>query len=239
MWVTIFWQQRSCLNENLMGINIIVFGDSLSLPMPYGKEPYNNYSQVWTGILNRFEGIDSVVNLARPASTSSDLLNWAKIYSPCIDHFDNLIIIFIGIVDASPRAYPKILSPFLNRVIKILRFLEISWNPKISPLLLKIWGKPWVSSKKFAQNTRKTHELFPNSNILFIGLNKPGQSLIRKIGEIDVFSYNLALQGLTSAKVHYLEVSAEQSPDGHHLSASGQIQFASKVYEWIRSTYYQ
>ena len=221
-----------------MGINLILFGDSLSLPRPFNKNQCINYGQVWTGIINKFEAIDSMVNLARPATTSSDTLKLARGYHPYLDHQDNLIIIFIGVVDSAPRPYPKVLQRPFVLVAKLLsKVFKIHFYHKTSPLLLKMWGKPWVSPKRFAKNIRSSCELFHSSNILLIGIMKPGQALIRKLGETDVDSYNLELQRLTSDKVHYLELKVEQSSDGHHLSKTGQIQFATKVYDWIRLRY--
>ena len=221
-----------------MGINLILFGDSLSLPRPFEKEQANNYSEVWTGIINKFEGINSVINLAKPAVTSSEILILAKSYYYYTDHQDNLIIIYTGVVDSSPRPYPKLLQRPFNLVsILLSKIFGISWRHKTSPFLLKIWGKPWISPKRFAQNIRSTCELFRNSNILIIGLMKPGENLIRKLGEFDVDSYNLALRRLTSTKVHYIELEAQQSLDGHHLSKTGQTEIATKVYECIRSIY--
>ena len=211
-------------------IFLIVFGDSLSLPRPFDEEGIESFADTWTGQIQKSELVCGITNFSVGGYTSKDVYKLTLKLSPYLNSSKNLIIIFVGVVDSAPRAYPKRLNTLFAKVRALLNLLGLKWIPQRSKFLLRIWGRPYFTPKQYRSYLGKIPHLFPKARVVFISILEPGGKMIEILGNYNVIEYNLNLRSIDASNVYHLILQdAELHPDGHHLSKKGHLQISDLV----------
>ena len=182
------------------------------------------FTQTWQGRISQSDFFDYTWLLGKGGSMAKDALNQALI---CTRHLTSemsaTVFIQVGIVDATPRSMPKMML----RIVSVLFSLNQNQVSRLkrSKTLLKIWGKPWISPRKYSRRIRKAVQLLEASpsvsKIFILGINPVGTRIIKLAGHVQIDEYNLRLSQIASdhRKTEYLAAQLEVHPDGIHLQS--------------------
>ena len=218
---------------------LIVFGDSLSLPQWSSDQiESGSFSDTWPGHILESGVVSGANNFSVGGYTARDVYKLAKRLSAYLQSSKNFIVIFVGVVDAAPRPFPKFMKPLFYQISLLMSYMGIKWLPHHSVFLLQLWGKPYLTAKKYKKYLRKIHLLFPLSNVAFVNLAEPGASLIKYLGNYSVENYNLAISSLQANNIYHINAQDyDLQPDGHHLSNLGHTQLGKIVINLIDNLY--
>jgi hypothetical protein len=142
--------------------------------------------------------------------------------SPKSKKFD-AVFVQVGIVDVSPRIFPKPLYPIVSRVPLLCNVLR-------SRLLNSTFGRPWSSPHHFQRYASLLYEslAFFSDRILFIEIAPPAHFMLDNLGDFsnDVKTFNQILFDLGKEKSFvrcWQDRPAKDLllPDGHHLNMEG------------------
>lgn len=217
---------------------LISLGDSLGF-MRDDKYSPNVWRQTWVGKVSNSDLFDSCwfMNMGGEMAKGVEL-KANQIVSYLTDSVEVTCIIQVGIVDSSPRALPR---SFLALLSKILLLNKSSGNNlQKNRFLLKIWGRPWTSSKKYGSLMAATvNKLLRSSSvkrIILVGISRPEGALRTNLGEFDVESYNESLRKLSRKhpNVEFLEPMSWLHPDGYHMTKKAHEELATEILHIMR-----
>jgi hypothetical protein len=177
---------------------------------------------------------------ARGGSTSVDVLAearhlegyWFGSLSP--RRFEAAFV-QVGIVDASPRLVPKPIYPYASRVPGFLHLQRFK-------SLYQILGRPWLSSKEFAQNISSIDSLLRRlaDQVFFIEIAMPDHYLKKNLGDFSgsIRHRNNLVSGCVGEDRFVscwggVPVPQFLLPDGHHLNERGHQLVAQQCLERI------
>jgi hypothetical protein len=130
------------------------------------------------------------------------------------------------------------MKPLFYQISLLMSYIGIKWSPHHSVFLLQLWGKPYLTAKKYKKYLRKFHLLFPLSNVAFVNLAEPGVRLIKFLGNYSVENYNLSISSLQANNIYHINAQdLDLQPDGHHLSNLGHTQLGKIVINLIDNLY--
>jgi lysophospholipase L1-like esterase len=217
---------------------ILVLGDSLAFPRAHKGQ---KICETWPALLQRYSIDTYLWNRAYPASTSHDVLaNIQQLMFYC--HVDypqiDLIVVQVGICDATPRDLPK----SFERLLSLLPRGSARISSMIV-LLLKLFRlrqQPWVRIEDFENNICKIADssLILSKEVYFISIAPPCHYLlINRPGlDKDVLRYNLAIERALQNKpkctlINPLPIDASDCllEDGHHLTLTGHQLIAKTI----------
>lgn len=210
---------------------LISLGDSLSFPRN-DQEPVDTVGNSWVQLVFRKLSFRSLWFRNRGGATSKHVLDEAlHLLNYLPDSCKPIFVVQCGIVDSTPRPLPR--RPFAL----LKRFFPRSL-PRCS-FLYTVWGKPWVSIRKFRNNLEN---LFHNMSshpsykagggvVIVIAIQDPGPSLTKITGNFSVSGYNSILRELVKKfdRTTFLDVKLNLHPDGHHLTTESHLELASAV----------
>lgn len=217
---------------------LISLGDSLGFTRDDKYSP-KEWRQTWVGKVSNSDLFDSCwfMNMGGEMAKGVEL-KANQIVSYFTDSIEVTCIIQVGIVDASPRALPR---SFLSLLSKILLLNKGSANNlQKNKFLLKVWGKPWTSPKKYRGLMEATVNILLRSisvkRVVLLGVFRPEGSLINKLGEFDVEPYNESLRELSRKypNVEFLEPISSLHPDGYHMTKKAHEELATAILHILR-----
>jgi len=132
-------------------MKITIIGNSVALRVRPPQEHPNNRN--YTYLLK--EKLGSEVTIENQALGATTIKNWLQFNDAVNNHFPDVFIIQIGVVDSTIREVPLWFYRLANRkvdngITKIIRSIYRGPIAKLRPILSKTRGsRPWISMKKF------------------------------------------------------------------------------------------
>ena len=216
---------------NNKGSVMVSLGDSLAFPRN-DRESASAIENTWVQIAHKSSTLQSLWFRNCGAATSKRVLSEAAhVLSYLPESSAAVFVVQCGIVDCTPRPLPRRAFMFLKKLFP--RRLALY------SLLYLLWGKPWVSPKRFRRNMEKlflkisSHPSFEaqGGGLVVLGIQDPGPNLTKITGFFSVTEYNSILSELAARldRTVYIDEKVELHPDGHHLSKKGHFQLAASV----------
>ena len=211
-------------------LDLIVFGDSLSLPHPSTRpgddEFITSVDDVWPQLLVASGYVKSYWFRSVGGANSAETLKSVQATGNYLEEASaKLTIIQVGIGDAAPRPYPLWAWPVLRKVDEVIRRIKGKKVLERNSILLRIWGRPWIPPMLFGQNVEKAVEaaLKFSDSVLLVALVPPGNNLTGILGYFTVESYNGELKRIArlNEDVGFVDFTGDLHPDGHHLTCKG------------------
>lgn len=226
-------------------MKVTVIGNSVALrvrpPLSYPNN--RNYTYQLKNLVAKSVQVE---NIAIGATTVN---NWISKTDSVINHFADIYIIHIGVVDATIREVPLWYYRLATKKVEnyFTRFLRALYRGPIAkarPLLCRLRGsRSWVSAKKFRSNYEKLVKTIlkdTNAQIIAIPINLaddrienilPGsrenhKKYNRLIEEI-IKKYDQVLLDINDLK------SENHYPDGVHYNSEGHTIIAKRLAENI------
>lgn len=201
---------------------LLVLGDSLVFGRPNSSEPVS-VAESWPEIIKASREELDVHIRGRGSSSSRDVLRDLKTISPYYPNgYFSWTVIQVGIVDAAPRALPRV----SDRCLASLPMREASRSyVRRNSVLLSLWGRPWVSPNKFRRSMEAivVLALEISRQLLLVSVQPPDGFLRQNLGIFDVAAYNRQLREVEalSPQIKLLQSEYDLHIDGHHLSRIG------------------
>ena len=207
---------------------IITLGDSIALKRKEKRLPISSYIEHVSTALDH----KPFIQFNMGGATSRDLVSQSHSLTEQFTCDEvNLLIVQIGIVDCTPRLYPKM----LNRHVKLKKyFIKIN-------KLLKIYDKSWVGEEEFEYNVRVALGLLKTvglHKIVFLSILPACGQLLNKINSINlkIDRYNRLIFKLCEEQdIKFLDLSTIKTDgflkDGHHLDETGHQSVSKKILE--------
>ena len=218
---------------------LIVLGDSLNFPRPNDDYSPNLPEETYFDKVVQGGFADGYWLMASGGSTVSDTLKRARNVAAYIDDSGQgsfTIIVTQGIVDSSPRPYPRQLSGLFFIIASILRKFEINWRHERSRALLRLWGRPWTTPAKFEALALQLVDVFRelDARILWVRIQEPTSRLKEILGKFSVIRWNERLyriQSLYPEHFTVIDFHAQLHPDGQHLTREDHSSLAKILME--------
>ena len=209
----------------------ISLGDSLAFPRN-DQESSNSVSNSWVQLAFRKLSFQSLWFRNRGGATSKHVLDEAlHLLNYLPDSCKPVYVVQCGIVDSTPRPLPP-------RAFALLKAFFPRRMPRCS-LLYSVWGRPWVSIRKFKNNMENlllkisSHPSYKTGGgvVILIEIQEPGPNLTKITGTFSVSGYNSILRELGKKfdRTTFLDVKLNLHPDGHHLTTESHLELASAV----------
>jgi GDSL-like lipase/acylhydrolase family protein len=208
--------------------SLLVLGDSVAMPRASAGQ---RLDEAWPQLLDASGAASVRWVRSVGAATAYEVLAEVRHLASYIGERRtwDAVAIQVGIVDCSPRPFPRRLQKLLDLVPGL--------RPRINrrlPLLLRFRARPWVSEADFERllDTISAETLRYCGRVLLIEVIPPGPGLVGKLGSFEgtVARYNAALQRVAARRPGQVAVvrgvaperlSEALLPDGHHLTAAG------------------
>lgn len=212
---------------------LMVIGDSL----PYPKEDVGvRVTDTWACKLSaRFNAIWFQPVGGSTISEMRKRLEKTLAYVP--KSTEAIIVVSQGIVDITPRPYPRWMHKPL-RIIEVALGEALGFSFRMEKIrsLYFIYGRCWTPLGKFGREVDLLLEAckrFDNLRILWLETFEPGEKLTKTVGVFKASPLNELLQekaSSTNGLLTLVEVEdAELHPDGHHLTRRGHIQIVDAL----------
>lgn len=225
---------------------VLILGDSLACPQPRKGQPLE---KTWPVLLGYALGGAEIFNRARPRHCLRDVAAELFFFTESLDRFRG-VVIQSGIVDCTPRPYPRCLYRLLEILVpraRLRKFERFSHER-----LLWLYGRPWVSAANF---TRLAEELVrtcsasqPGIPVLFVAIAPPTKALSALLPGIgrNVDTYNLALKTAVAAlrpqfRCEVVDPYAGHPPeevtiaDGQHMTCESHVRLAGLLRDSLKS----
>lgn len=215
---------------------LIVLGDSL--PFPRHDLPQDS-SDTWPQLLVRDQTFDTVWFQAQPGGLVYDAVQRLESLIPYIPKRSaTTVIISQGIVDSTPRPYPRLLiRPVVKLEAAIDRAIGVKLRLKRRRVLYKLYGKPWTrpeSFKRCVERISRLTEGIGGAKIIWLKVLEPGNYMTDIVGNFEVNPYNqiLKVQAQRSGNFFYLDLKlSAMHTDGHHLTSPNHCEVAEQIRE--------
>ena len=217
---------------------LISLGDSLGFTRADKYSP-SVWRETWVGKLANSDFFDSCWFMNMGGEMAKGVaLKANQVVSYLTDSMEVTCIIQVGIVDSSPRALPRSVITLISKALLLNK--GSSNNLQKNRFFLKIWGRPWTSSKKYRSLMVATvNSLLLSSSVkrvILVGISHPEGSLRTKLGEFDVEPYNESLRELSRQhpNVEFLEPMPSLHPDGYHMTREAHEELVTKILRIMR-----
>jgi lysophospholipase L1-like esterase len=233
---------------------ILLVGDSISMVRP--KEEIL-FQDLYIIKLNVKYPCNIIVNAALRSNDTRNILKEHFLNEYVIPLSPDIVILQLGIVDASPRIFTKneklilsILSK--SRIMNPLARKIIEYRSKRRYKFTKNKSFSYVPLEDFKKNLElflfKCKELNPNVQFIVVNICKPGKFMIERNFGIDsqIINYNKALSDFSKRNNFqlidtYLFTSKNSEtilPDGYHISAMTHLFLYDELCARLRSVLY-
>ena len=236
-------------------MRVLIIGNSVALRVrPTIDRPNNlTYTHHLYNYLNQSEHIKNakVINLATGGDTINDIYEKFDHY---IRSYPDIIIINLGVVDASTREIPRWFFNIINNKRDSLfrRMLKDFYNGLIKkirrPLVFLRLKKTWICKKRFKRLFRKLIldlKKETNADVIVLPINPGNFRIERQIpGSLkNYIEYSRIMQDISEENnAHFLIPQGLEGktdfPDGIHFSSTGHKKIANQLFNKIKEIAY-
>ena len=219
---------------------LVVVGDSLPFPR---KDIPQRISDTWPQRLNQGDVFDSLWFMAMGGSLAGDVL---ERLSNALQYLPERVLVTVvvsqGIVDATPRPFPKLLEEPLKRFEALIqKAFGLRLRLKKRRILYKWYGQRWTSTRRFQKLVRQIFRLVESDtrvrHLFWLNILEPGPYLSGIVGEFSVKKYNRILMDeatKTTKCVFFTPKLSAIHTDGHHLTTKNHQEISSQILTYLK-----
>lgn len=235
-------------------MNILILGDSLSFPRA-GQRISDTWPCLLQSLLRVNNKIDPVIWFrAHGGSDIRSVLLETHALSGRINEKEfDYAIVQVGIVDCTPRPYPRFIANVLNSN-NIGQELKVFIHNHLN-FFYFFYSSPNISKKEWRKKIEETAVRLKKltKQIIFLNIAPPGEVFCKKVPKIEsiIEAYNKILHStivnmndeknmvvMNPYKPDYFDVENDiQHNCGHHLTTTGHQNVSKIVYEYIIKEY--
>lgn len=217
------------------GRGLVTIGDSLSLPRPWDEQSAHSPDECWPDLVASRELFKWHWHIGIPGGSLRDGLKILLRYGDYLSERTlALIVLQFGIVDSTPRQFPRVVDKGLTAVATFLGLEKARRKIGQLKVLYRLWGRPWVRRSSFRKTVKEVLAFGEKIGvrICFVEIGEPGDRLRRVTGKSNTADFNRIIweevartqsgASVVTYRPHYLA-------DGHHLTAGGHSSLAESV----------
>lgn len=220
----------------LAGQGVLTIGDSLSMPRPWDADSPSGPAECWPNLLSKRLKVGWHWHVGVGGAMVRDIRRYLGRIINYLDPVNcGLIVVQVGVVDATPRAYPHLIERLLSKAGKLSILTRVVKRIRRARLFYRLWGRPWVSTRAFAKQVSATVLMAKSKNIpiFFTEVAEPGPRLLGLTRRSNADRYNQVLRSCVSTLGHGAVVSFRPQliADGYHLSVEDHILLVDAIFD--------